>query len=141
MPTKAEINVKDTLAEQAACEHFLGKSLPEAEALLCGDSFLYQEDLLWMGPRAFRYYIQAAVQYVVSPASQNDAEFTTCLATILQTRLVQKSPEYAPIASTLSTLCEYILGNPEKFNFAAGSWPPLQAHFHSLKLGWDKYSR
>ena len=139
MPTQAEINVKDSLAEKAACEHFLGKSISEAETLLQGDSFLYQEDLLWMGPKAFCYYVQAAVRYVMGPASQDDAEFTTCLATILQTRLHQRSPEFGAIAATLAGLCDYILNNPAKFNFVTGAWQPLQTHFTALKQGWEKY--
>lgn len=33
LPTCREINVYDSLDERSACEHFLGKTLEEAEAL------------------------------------------------------------------------------------------------------------
>jgi hypothetical protein len=55
-PTREEINVYDSLDERVAVERFLGKNLEEAEALFGENLCRYTEDLMWMGPVAFRYY-------------------------------------------------------------------------------------
>jgi hypothetical protein len=62
-PSREEINVYDSLDERSACRNFLGKTLDQAEALFRESSLYYQEGLMWMGPVAFRYYIQAAINY------------------------------------------------------------------------------
>ena len=49
LPTHQDINAFDSLDEQTACKHFLGKSLTEAEALFAENSLYYQEDLMFMG--------------------------------------------------------------------------------------------
>lgn len=57
LPTRQDINVHDSLDERSACEHFLGKSLLEAETLFRENSLYYQEDLMFMGASAFRFYL------------------------------------------------------------------------------------
>jgi len=64
LPMRHDINVYDSLNERVACEHFFGRSLDEAEQLFCENALLYQEDLMWMGPAAFRYYVQASARYI-----------------------------------------------------------------------------
>ncbi len=61
LPTAAEINVYDSLDERYACKNFLGKNLGEAEELFRENALHYSEDLEWMGPVAFRYYIRAYI--------------------------------------------------------------------------------
>ena len=58
IPTANDINVHGSLDEEVACDHFLGKTLDEAEALFRANSLYYQEDLMWMGPRAFVFSCQ-----------------------------------------------------------------------------------
>ena len=53
LPTAEEINVFDSLDERCAVKNFLGKDLDQAQALFREISLYYQEDLMWMGPKAF----------------------------------------------------------------------------------------
>lgn len=59
LPTAEELNPYDDLDGRVACRHFLGKSLAEAEALFRENEIYYQEDLMWMGAKAFCFYVQA----------------------------------------------------------------------------------
>ena len=59
-----------SLDEGSACKHFLGKTLTEAEALFREASLYYQEDLMWMGPRAFQFYLPAALNDLKSEAAR-----------------------------------------------------------------------
>ena len=74
IPTREDINVYGSLDEQAACDHFFGENLKEAEDLFRENSQFYQEDLMWMGPRAFRYYVNAAINYLQSESAGGDSD-------------------------------------------------------------------
>ena len=87
LPTRQEINVHDSLDEQSACEHFLGKTLEEAEALFRDNSLYYQEDLMFMGPIGFRFYVPALVNYIRSNAATGDADIINCFADCLSIAL------------------------------------------------------
>ena len=125
LPTREEINVHDSLDERWACKNFLGKSLKEAEALFRENSLTYQEDLMWMGPVAFRYYVQAAIEYVQSPESEGDDCMIDCFAMILEFRLEYERQELLPIAPQLVDACQYIIANFKRFNDAD---PELYIH-------------
>ena len=54
---------------KVAEEHFLRKSLDEAVKLFENNFLYYQEDLMFMGIPAFRFYLKAAIQYASSEPS------------------------------------------------------------------------
>src|SRR4051794_16209879 len=81
LPTQAEINVYDSLDERCACSHFLGKTLEDAQALFASNALAYQEDLMFMGPIAFRYYLEAAIRYI--EATRDDV-MVSALAGVLE---------------------------------------------------------
>ena len=66
VPSEKEINIFDTSDERSAVRNFLGKNLIEAENLFSENFLNYQEDLMWMGPKAFEYYAIAAISYLRS---------------------------------------------------------------------------
>jgi hypothetical protein len=79
LPTAAEINIHDSLDERSACEHFLGKSVAEAETLFRDNALYYQEDLMFMGPIAFRYYVPAFINYIRGEgSSRGDSDAINC---------------------------------------------------------------
>jgi len=106
LPTRADINVHDSLDERAACDNFLGKTLEEAEALFAENALYYQEALMHMGPAAFRFYVEAAIRYI--RATHDDA-MVFAFAGVLECRLEFDRPEMVPIASRLAAICRYIL--------------------------------
>lgn len=134
-PTREEINVYDSLDEQSAVKHFLGKSIDEAEALFREDC-CYTEDLMWMGPVAFRYYINAAIQYVRSDAAARDANMVFGLAIALEFRIEYEPHELAPISLPLAEICAYVVDHSSKFELSAYE-EDLPARFVALR---DKFS-
>jgi hypothetical protein len=69
IPTRREINVYDCLDGRRAERNFFGKDLSQAEAMFRDNLFGYAEDLMWMGPVAFCYYVEAAAAYLLDPTS------------------------------------------------------------------------
>ena len=72
LPSKSDINIHNSLDEQSAVEYFLDKNLIEAECLFRDNFLYYYGYLMWMGPIAFNYYVQAAVNYLLGPDSVGD---------------------------------------------------------------------
>jgi hypothetical protein len=124
IPTADEINVFNSPDEQVACEHFLGKNLEEAEGLFRQNALLYQEDLMWMGPNAFKFYVKAAIRYVFSRDSVNDSIIIGALTSILEFHIELQWETHSgvlrEIAGDILSVCKYIIQNHEKFNLDDG---------------------
>lgn len=116
LPTREEINVYNSLDEYAACESFLGKTLDEAEGLFRESFFQAQEDLMWMGPVGFRFYVPAAIRYLQSEKSNGDSDAINCFVGLLEFRWENEPEEVRPIAPQLAAALHYILENHQKFD-------------------------
>lgn len=133
LPSEKELNVYDDLDGRKACEHFLGKRIEEAESLFRENLLYYQEDLMWMGPVAFRYYVQAAIQYLESDAAENDCGFVSAVAATLEFRLDHYPDSLAPISKQLAAACEYVVAHWPRFQDKYGVYGNVQARFSALR--------
>jgi len=115
LPTREEINVHDSLDERSACRNFFGKTLDEAEGLFRENFLYFQEDLMWMGPVAFRFYVSAAIRYLQSEKSKGDSDAVNCFVGLLEFRWENDSEEVQPIASELAAALNYLVENRKKF--------------------------
>ena len=133
LPTAREINpVPEFLDGQSAERHFLGKTLDEAEALFRENSLYYQENLMFMGVVAFRFYVRAAIRYLESDAAQGDADMVNCFASLLEYRIGYERQELRAIAAELVESCAYVISNFEKFDVDADIYGNLRARFEKL---------
>lgn len=133
LPKRHDINVHDSLDERRACEHFLGTSLSEAEALFRENSLCYQEDLMFMGVSAFRFYVQAAVNYIESEAAAGDSDIINCFAGILEIRLERDTDELRPVAELLASSCGYILEHYDRFDLTHETYGDLRPRLRKLQ--------
>jgi hypothetical protein len=113
LPSAEEINVFDSLDERSAVEHFLGKDLEQAEALFCEDLLCYWEDLMWMGPIAFRFYVSAAINYLLSDEADNDAYAASSFCSLIGFRLDHKPADVVPVGPVIR---EGIIGVLKNFD-------------------------
>jgi hypothetical protein len=112
IPTAEEISVFGSLDEGHACAHFLGKNVSEAQALFADKaitSLTYLEDLMWMGPVAFRYYVAAAIAHLQSESSKGDFDFLNGFAGTLEFRAEHYANELRPVAKSLNSACRFAL--------------------------------
>ncbi|MDB5346203.1 MAG: hypothetical protein JWP89_4580 [Schlesneria sp.] len=108
LPTKEEINpFEDDLDGISACRNFLGKTLDDVEAMLNENSGLYQEDLLYLGPVAFRYYLPAIARFFQNHRAVQRS-FVDWFAVVLESRLENERGELAPVAGQLVEVCRVI---------------------------------
>jgi hypothetical protein len=134
LPTAREINpVPTDLDGKCAEKHFLGKTLQQAEALFREASIIYQEDLMFMGPIAFRFYVQAAISYIQSDTSRDDSAIISYFASVLEHRLEFEAEELVPIAPQLASVCHYILEHYDSFQLVREIDGDLRPRFQSLE--------
>lgn len=130
IPTADDINVFNSLDEITAEEHFLNKTVEEAEILFRENSAYYQEDLMWMGPRAFSYYLQAAINYLKSKYSIGDDHFVDSLYEIVMFRIDQEG--FSLAVESVKHLADYVLQNYEKFNVDSNIFGDLHKKYAKL---------
>lgn len=109
LPTREEINPHDDLDGRVASDHFFGKSLEQAEALFRENGDYYGSDLIWMGPIAFRYYVQAAIWLIKNEDEPRRVESIPSFVLAVEQRLQFEEQELRPIAGQLADVCRYIL--------------------------------
>jgi hypothetical protein len=117
--------------ERYAREHFLGKSLDEAEALFRQNALYYEEDLLWMGAPAFRYYVPAFIRYIRSEHSRCDPDAVNCFAGLLEQR-AELADDVAAIADQLADVCRYVLDHYDKFEADPSIYGDLRPRYELL---------
>jgi hypothetical protein len=134
LPTAREINpIPEDLDGRCAEEHFLGKSLGEAEALFRENSLCYQEDLMFMGVSAFRFYVRAAISYIQSSAATGDSDMINCFVGILESRIEREFKELAPAAPLLARACRYILEHYDRFAVTPEVYGDSRPRFQPLE--------
>ena len=138
LPTAKEINPYDDLDGQVACKNFLGKSLDEAEALFRENSTCYQEDLMWMGPVAFRFYVPALIHYIQSESATGDSDIINCFAGLLEFRLEHEAAELVPIAEQLASVCSYVVQYYNRFDLTPEIYGDLRPRFQALQQAFSK---
>jgi hypothetical protein len=111
----------------------LAKSLDEAEALFRENSLHYQEDLMWMGPVAFRYCVTAVIRYIQSEAAAGDSDIINCFICLLEFRQEYESAELIPIADQLASICGYITERYERFNLIEEIYGDVRARAQTLR--------
>lgn len=69
-----------------AYKNFAGKSHEQAVALFQENALCYQEDVMFMPRACFLFYIYAYIDYLLSAASQGDADGANCFFSLVKSR-------------------------------------------------------
>lgn len=131
IPKENEISVYDTLDERKAVDHFLGKSIEQAEQLFIENSIIYQEDLMWMGPKAFNYYLESVLRYLQNPLSRGDDDFVIALVSTFEFRREGEMLDSGE--PKVTAIVEYILSNCSKFELTEDAFRPIKQRLTPFK--------
>jgi hypothetical protein len=94
VPSKDDWEEARTGLDQAhAFRNFFGKSLEDAHKLFVQCALSYQEDLVYMPEKPFRYYVRAYIHYMQSEKSRGDSDAANCFLGLVETRL-RDHPEW-----------------------------------------------
>ncbi len=87
---------------------------------------------MWMGPVAFRYYVEAAVRYFRSTAAVGDSDGVNSFAGMLGLRNKQECESLRPVATQLADACQYILAHWESFDVMPTVYMGLREKYAKL---------
>ena len=132
IPTRTDINVYDSLDERSACERFLGKSLDEAETLFRQNTMGPIQDLLWMGPVAFRFYVRAAITYIESEYADGDSDSINSLAGTLSHWQEYDPAELVPCACLLADFCRTVFEQFDRYDADPAIYVGLREQYQHL---------
>lgn len=137
LPRENEINVYDSLDERGALKNFLGKTHEQARSLF-GENFLcYQGDLMWMGPRAFVFYVHDAIAYLLSDESDGSPDVPNCFCGLLEFRMEHHGDAIAEVYPALRDAVEGILAKFERFEVIPWIYGDLEARYRALLVRLD----
>lgn len=132
LPTEGEINVFDSLDERFAVKNFLGKDLEEARSLFRENFLRYQEDLMFMGPKAFQFYVQAAIDYLCDSASSEDSDAVSSFCSLIECRLECDPDEILPVRAMIREGIVRILVSFERFGCDFEIYGDVASRYRSL---------
>lgn len=89
IPSKEDICRYGMPDEEYAVQHFYGKNEEEAAELFFLNSEYYGGDLLWMGVKAYFYYISSIKKYLQSEEGKKDGMFIDHVVFTLKWRYEQ----------------------------------------------------
>lgn len=126
IPTARDINpFPQNLDGQYAESHFLGRTVDEVFDLFCErpGSFeqTYEEDLLFMGVVAFKYYVPAAIRYANSDARRYDCQTARILLGLLSHRWHDEREQLSDLRELFRGYCLGVLSRIEQMERV---WPP-----------------
>lgn len=134
LPTASEINpIPEFLDGQCAVKHFLGKSLEEAEALFRENALYYQEDLMFMGAKAFRFYVHAYIGDIRSEAAGRNSSAIHGLIALIEYRLEDEPQELAAVAKDLCAACEFIVEHYDTYDLIPEVYGDLRPRLDVLR--------
>jgi hypothetical protein len=129
IPTKQDISPTDglDLDEREAVAHFFGKNVDDAETLLRENVDYYSNDLMWMGPVAFRFYFPALCNYLRSEDARGSFNGLYSLIALVKSRLEFDPASLGAVKECLLSCLRYSVDNYEKFEVSAEVYGDLRS--------------
>ena len=116
-----------------AAEHFFGKTMEEAEALFgSGAGLSYTEDLFWMAPAGFRFYVQAAIRWCLSPRANGDPDIINGVAGAISLWRDSEPEELVPCAGLLAKFCLEVLDSFDRYDADPEIYSGLRERYQEL---------
>ncbi len=132
LPNRDEIAFEDPDGRYAI-EHFYGKSLEQAEDLFAqGLPIYYMEDLLWMKPVGFRFYLQAAMRYCLSERADGDPDGINSLAGTISHWQEHHPAELIPCAKLLADFSRAVCEQFDRYDASPEIYVGLRERYQGL---------
>jgi hypothetical protein len=115
-----------------AWDTFGGRTLDEAYATFRENALGYQEDLMWMAPKPFCFYLPVVLRYVQSEESCGDSDIVNCLASNIEFHF-QRGHDITAAFACIQAICDYVLSQYSKFDVNEEIYGDLRPPYENLK--------
>lgn len=136
LPTPEEI-ADARLDGRYAIKHFHGKTLAEAEEVFAKGArdhipLTYTEDLLWMEPIGFRFYIRAAIRFALSERATGQSDLINGLAGTISLWHEQHPGELTCCARLLADFCQAVVQQFDQYDADPEIYVGLREEYQQL---------
>ena len=137
LPTRDEV-AADGLDGRYAIKHFHGKTLAQAEEIFAESArngnplLIYTEDLMWMEPVGFRFYIRAAIRFALTEHATGQCDLVNGLAGTISLWHKQHPGELIPCASLLAAFCSAVVEQFDRYNADPEIYVGLREQYQQL---------
>lgn len=126
------------LDAQVAWRNFGGLSLEEAYEKFASGPFVYQEDFMFMGPKAFAFYFPVINRYLCEavelPAEERDDRQAKLLAGCIQYQFEEMNARHlSHLKEAVLDLCEFVLGHLEYYVDARSNPAQIERFWKQLR--------
>ena len=138
IPTQADFKLApQDLDGWHAWESFGGRTLDEAYAIFRENPVRYQEDLMWMAPKPFCFYLPIALRYLESEDARRDADIINCLASDIGFHF-ECGHDIAAAFPCIRSICDYVLSHYMKFDVNVAIYGDLRSKYEQLRRRTDR---
>ena len=114
-----------------AWDTFGGLSLDQAYEVFRTSALDCQEDLMWMAPRPFCFYLPVALRYIQAADSSGDSDIVNCLAPAIQFQFGGKH-DITDAFPCIRAICGYVLSHYSKFEVSEQVYGDLRPRYEGL---------
>jgi hypothetical protein len=116
----------------SAWEHFGGHTLEEAYEIFCSNPLYYQEDLMWMTPKPFCFYLPVFLRYLKSEDSDGDSGAISFVASVLEFQLAY-AEDISSAFACIDLICQFVLDHFKKFEDDFWIYGDLRAKYQAIR--------
>lgn len=106
-----------------------------------GCAVSYAEDLMWMEPVGFRFYIKAFTRFCLSERATGDSDAINGVESALRIWLEQRPQELMPCAKMLADFCQTVVEQFARFDADTDIYGPLCAKYEELEEAFTMMSK
>ncbi|MCE0498234.1 MAG: hypothetical protein LV481_09855 [Methylacidiphilales bacterium] len=133
LPTQEDFGDMVDLDIATAWKRFGNKTLEEAYNLFDTNPLCYQEDLMWMGDKAFVFYFPIALRFILSENAKGACDAVSSIATMLEFRFEYGAAGIKEVFPDIRSLCDYVISHYELFDINAEIYGDVKGKYVALK--------
>jgi hypothetical protein len=107
--------------------------LAEAEAVIREQAPSIIEDLMWMGPVGFGYYVDAAIRFLGSPAADADSDSVCMFLSAVEYQVEHNLPRIRPASGRLAAALGDLLADLARFDIDPDIYGDVPARVAALR--------
>ncbi|MDR3638194.1 MAG: hypothetical protein P4L84_30600 [Isosphaeraceae bacterium] len=115
-----------------AYKNFHGKTFAEAVRLFEDNALVYQEDVMYMPGRVFRYYGRAYIAYLLSDTARGDSDGASCFIGLINHKAEFQPDDIRPLWSEIEPVLHKLAEHQDEFG---ADWMPyrsFRARIHEI---------
>ena len=119
-----------------AKEHFIGKTVEEAEELFIRNALHWQEAIMFMPSIPFRYYVHAYMNYLLdNQCSKGDTDGASCFLSLIESKQEWDQADLLVVWPCVKETIEHIRRNSGWFDWNESIYGHLEERTTQL-LNW-----